>query len=248
MKISSKVCALALGASFVVLSACSNDPAGPGNNVNVNVIVNQTNSYYIYDRRETDSSGSTVNETQRRDSTVVTGRETVAGKDATRYETYHDQGRDTNYYYQDGNRLYSYTSITSKLKLPPFVSTVIPGKSWFEIANFTSGSTWTLFDSTVSNVEVPFLGAVTGRVLVTGRQNGDTTMVINGKTYTAIKIATTFRFEPQGSALLSPMSSSYYEYYINGVGLAMFRRDYLNYLGLYRAEGEVKTLNSFSIR
>lgn len=111
-----------------------------------------------------------------KDSLVVVGEESLAGKTASIFISYDLASgfpTDTSYYYIDGSIIYEYTTLT------PFDG----GKDWLPTYDFALNSKFTVLDTNVTNADMGDGSLFTGNVKATINKGTDKTLEVKGKSF-----------------------------------------------------------------
>lgn len=178
--------------SVIVLSSCSDDktPTNPGGDTNSVLLPSTVGSYWINSNVETTPPPSVVaiDSTRFNDSVVVISNGMYEGRQSSTIVTFvNGNGSDTTHYNQNANELYSYSAGIST----PFFS--IP-RGWLKVADYNATS-WKPFpDTTLVNSPITFDGieaTVNGTISSSSTRGGNSTVTIDGKTYTATQFTTT---------------------------------------------------------
>lgn len=145
---------------FVLFFAsCSDDvqTTNPPVTTSSNAFPLKSGNYYIYDTYRTDTSKVPQDSTRRNDSTAIGATMTIEGKSA--FELTNFRGGTlkltTDYAAKDTNTAWLYTTLLPySIELPEIARPLMPsGRRWMKIADFSKTS-WTVFDTTLTNVEV----------------------------------------------------------------------------------------------
>ncbi|CAN5543297.1 hypothetical protein BH10BAC6_BH10BAC6_15280 [soil metagenome] len=185
------IVAIALG-----LGACSKDSA-TNPTTNSVYLVTTPGSYWLYDDFAlTGSSTAPTSSKTGTDSLVVMGPSTQGGLACTAYADYVTDSAgttiDTTYQREDGGKLYTYFPL--QINGLGGLGAVDVGNKWVVIAD-QNGSTWTSFDTTLTNVPLDYSGTVlTANIALkmTGKKIGIENVTVNGTSYSALHCLSTF--------------------------------------------------------
>lgn len=190
--------------SVIALSSCSDDktPTNPGGDSNVALLPSTVGSYWINSNVETTPPPTvvTVDSTRFNDSVVVISNGMYEGRQSSTQVTFvNGNARDTAYYNQNTNELYSYSAGIST----PFFS--IP-RGWLKLADYNA-TTWKPFpDTTLTNSPIDFQGieaTVSGTVSATSTKGGTSNVTVDGKSYTATTFTTTIAVDITATAIFN---------------------------------------------
>lgn len=166
----------------LILSACQSGTTNPSTPTNYYPMAQ--GNYWIYDTYQLDTTGNRVGEPQR-DSAVMGAPMNIDGRQAYPVYTYHQDGSvDTSYMAKDAEgNVYMYLDISAEDEGLPGLPQL--GRRWVMIAATQSTSSWTVLDTTVSNVDIGG-GFVTNLQLeITGEKGGTQQVTVGTTSYNA---------------------------------------------------------------
>ncbi len=188
-----------LAATVIGLGACSKDST-TNPTTNATYLVTTSGSYWLYDDFSlTGSASAPVSSKVGTDSLVVLGPATQGGLSCTAYADYVTDSSgttvDTSYQREEGGKLYTYFPL--QIDGIGGLGAVDLGSKWVVIAD-QNGTTWTSFDTTLTNVPLDYNGTVLTANIgmkMTGQKIGTENVTVNGTAYSALHCVSTFNIK-----------------------------------------------------
>lgn len=217
---------LSIAFAFYLSSCSSNDnstnPNPPGNGDYYKL---KTGNYWVFNSASTDPETNEVTTT--RDSSIIVGQETIAGKEAFKYQTYSD-GEDEgfNYEYSENGSLY----VLLKSLLPEDGMLPDLGSSldniWVKVADPNATAKWTIYSLDLTDIPLEFEGTqlkFSGNLTFEGLKGDKVIVPVMGKDQTAqkytmnavIKLSTKIQGIPVPVEFTVPTNF----FYVDGIGL-----------------------------
>jgi len=221
-----------------IFNACDEDtPVQPG--ADKNYFPQKVGSYRIFNNYVLDKTTSARVGEPKRDSVVVTGTTTKAGKSGYVYASYiHNESGEyekagENYYYTDGNKYYAHsTLVTSVLENPelPLALPIEIGDEWLLIANMDA-TNWDVFSQDIVDAPLSFsgiTGSLEGKFTIKGSRGAIETVETAEKgTHQAQKVTTTIEMNAIINTIVlgskqkvgdMKFTAKIHNWYVDGVG------------------------------
>ncbi len=179
MKDKRSITVLATVLVAALLSACSKEESSTGPTTPPNYFPLAVGNWWVYTGIELDTSGAEIPGTEWRDSSVVVAQTTIAGRQGYVMVSYSTRtgGTDTMMVASEGGRLYVYSE--------GWTGDGIPAPSgWIKYAD-PAAATWSIWDTTLTNVRLDSNLTTSGTFSWRGERGGTMSVTVKGRQVTA---------------------------------------------------------------
>jgi hypothetical protein len=242
---------LVLGAGIVLsaawFAACKSGTTTPSSTADYMPM--SPGNYWVYERYELDSTGQRTSGPSY-DSVVVGAAVQFQGRTAYPFYTYTDgEIQDTSYYAKDADgNVWMYFAfdagdVAGGAQVPSISS------RWIKVISVGNESSWTIIDTTLTNVQIDPLPPTNIRINITISKAGSESISVAGKSYTAQKFTWNTTITP--AIQLFTLNSTATDWAVSGVGYAKHTsQTTLNVplIGMNSKSGSQSTLIRFKVQ
>lgn len=262
---------IAMGLSLGI-SSCSDDttttPTTDGD-----IMPLKTGSYYVYTNTRLDSLTGAPDLTSVTNDSMVVGTSSVKeGKTAFSFDVFRNNEKiRTDFYAKDGQTIWGYWQfIPPGIQLTDLINSILPqNRRWSKFADFTANSEWTIADTNLTGLSIPFSGInipTTAVITMKGKKLTTGIETVNGvdfpkttKFELTLSITPTVEFtippNPPTKINLNPIIVNQYIWVAENVGIIKedFPNVNLSITGLgapipFKADGLRRELIRYSIK
>ncbi|MFN5006933.1 MAG: hypothetical protein ACK5GO_05500 [Ignavibacteria bacterium] len=212
------------------ISSCSDDTTTPTPSADIMPLT--TGSHYVYNVIRLDSlTGQRDLNAAQVDSMVVGGSSLKDGKTAYAFDVFRSNVKiRTDLYAKEGQTVWGYWQfIPPGIVLTELINTIIPQtRRWSKFADFNATTEWTIADTNVTGVSVPFNGTtipLSSNISMKGKKLETSSVAINGASFpNTTKFELTLTLKPSitifGNALqVDPIVVKQYIWIAQNVGI-----------------------------